>query len=278
MKPIQKIRFFIKIIILFSILFINCINQAFAHGDHVRFSRYIIDPLITHHSILEDEQRMNFFYFKNQRSEEQIGNGVGVSMELAYAFSDLFGIEVFIPYYRSDVSNGTLRGLGDIEVQPLKLSFYRHYNLVMTGVVSFVLPTGDKTNGFGSGRTRIEPHFFVDAVLGQFGIQANLVYGRTVSGESESEMEYNLAISHSIFKGSQSWSVLVELNGGLELTGEEKGESELYLTPGLKYATSGWHIGVGVQFPVTDNRSADLTGLLQAGFHFNLGHRESGKG
>ena len=133
-----------------------------------------------------------------------------------------------------------------------------------------MLPTGDEAKGFGSGSTSVEPHLFVDAVLGNFGVQANLVYGRTVSGEAESEMEYNLSISRSIFKDKQAWSALIELNGEVGLTGEEGGESVLYVTPGFKYTYGGWHIGVGVQLPVTDNHSADWTGLLQAGFHFSF--------
>ena len=149
MKQIQNFRFLVLITLPIIMIF-TPVSQTLAHGDHTRYSRLIIDPLITHHSILEDEQRLNFFFFNNQRSEKQIGDGVGLSLELAYALSDIFGVEAFIPFFGSNASGKTLRGLGDIEVQPVKVSFYRSMNLVMTGVLSFVLPTGDDSKGFGS--------------------------------------------------------------------------------------------------------------------------------
>ncbi|MFQ5630198.1 MAG: hypothetical protein ACE5I1_15625, partial [bacterium] len=235
-------------IFLFLSVFVQP-KMIIAHGDHTKYSRMIIDPLITHHSILEDEQRINLFFFSNQRFGANSSNGVGMSMELAYAFSDFFGVEAFVPFASFSSSGFDERGIGDIEIQPLKLSFYRNFNFVVTGVMAFTLPTGSESRGLGGGQTLIEPHLFMDAAVGNWGIQANVVYGAAISGEPETELEYNLSVSRSFWGQKFGWTGLVELNGGTVLSGEESGESVLYVTPGAKLAIQGWHIGAGVQIP-----------------------------
>lgn len=243
--------------------------QVFAHGDHTKYSRLIIDPLITHHSILEDEQRLNLFFFNNQRFGAKSANGAGMSMELAYAFSDFFGVEAFVPFATFSGTGFDETGLGDIEIQPFKFSFYRRFSFILTGVMAFTLPTGSEARGLGGGQTLLEPHIFMDAAVGNWAIQANAIYGTAITGVSGSELEYNLSVSRSFWGQKLGWTGLIELNGGTALAGEESGESVLYLTPGAKLAIMGWHIGAGVQLPVTDNRAADRVFLLQAGFHFS---------
>ena len=270
LKSVCLIYKLVSIIVLVHVLaiFVQPV-ESFAHGNHTKYSRIIIDPLITHHSILEDEQRINFFYFNRQRIAGKTSNGVGMSLELAYAFTDLFGVEAFVPFASFSSSGFDERGIGDIEIQQLTLSFYRNFNFVLTGVMAFVLPTGSEARGLGSGQMLVEPHLFMDAAAGNWGIQANLIYGAALSGESETELEYNFSLSRTFFGEKFAWSGLIELNGGTALTGEESGESMLYLTPGLKWSHQGWHIGAGVQLPVTDHRAADKIFLLQAGFHFS---------
>ena len=243
------------------------VNRAFAHKNHSHYSSLIIDPLVTHHAILEDEQRLNFFYFKNRALNNQINNGV--SIELAYAWSNALGFEIFIPILSSDAAGKSLRALGDVEVQPLKLSFYRRNNMVMTGVLGLVLPTGDESKGFGKGNASIVARLYSDVILGDFVSQTNLSFGRMLGGKSENIFEYNLFVSRPILKSTPALSALVEFNGGLNVTGRENSENVLYVTPGLKLTYNGWHIGMGVQFPMTDNRLADRIALLQWGFHFS---------
>lgn len=91
------------------------------HGDHNAVSRAIIDPTFTHHAILEDELRVNFF-----RSSRRATDARSVAtLELAYAFSDAFGAEIFVPYVLDPVDGigSRDRTVLDLEVQPLKWSF-----------------------------------------------------------------------------------------------------------------------------------------------------------
>lgn len=64
------------------------------------------------------------------------------TLELAYTFSDAFGAEIFVPYV-VDAIDGVIGGgkrLLDLEVQAIKWSFVRRYNLVMTAVGAVVVP------------------------------------------------------------------------------------------------------------------------------------------
>jgi hypothetical protein len=141
--------------------------------------------------------------------------------------------------------------------------------MVMTGILSVVLPTGDESKGFGKDSTTLLARLYSDVILGDFVVQTNLSFGRMLGGKSKNRFEYNLFVSRPILKSTPMLSALMEFNGGLNMSGPEKSENVLYVTPGLKLTYNGWHIGAGVRFPLTDNRLADRIVLLQWGFHFS---------
>lgn len=117
---------------------------ALAHGDHRSFSSALIDPLITHHAVLEDELKLNAFQFNGARTGNTVGLERSGSLELAYAFNDGWGIEAFVPIRGLNVGQtlGPL-GLGDLEIDPIKYAFWQERDLIMTATVATTLPTGD---------------------------------------------------------------------------------------------------------------------------------------
>lgn len=104
-------------------------GDALAHGGHGRQPIGIIDPLITHHAVLEDELKLN--YFGSRFGEEDATAHTG-SLEIAYAITDLLGFEVFVPFGMTIVAGQVGGGLGDLELQFPKISFLRRYGFVMT--------------------------------------------------------------------------------------------------------------------------------------------------
>jgi len=110
------------------------------HGGHGQFSKYLIDPLFTHHAILEDELR-----FTTVADDTRDGERVWTtSVEVAYALTDAFGFEVFIPYTQGSEAGIGTSGIGDIELQVLKWSFLRRENLIMTTALGGIVPVGDE--------------------------------------------------------------------------------------------------------------------------------------
>ncbi len=236
------------------------------HGGHLRYSRYLIDPLFTHHAILEDELRVNAFLDSGEEGEDEWRT----SLEVAYAFSDALGAEVFIPVVRMTGTEASAAGIGDIEVQPFKWSFLRKHELILTTVLAVVVPTGDAERGFGEGRWSLEPHFFMDVVVSKVALQANLIYGFVEGGDQE--FEFSTSFARMFFlEETTSLGPMLEFMGGLATRGDESGRwEELGVAPGAKLQIGGWHFGAGVRFPLINDDPSTRLVVITAGYHVSF--------
>lgn len=126
------------------------------HGSHAAVSKAFIDPVFTHHAILEDELRVK------RRSASPVEPRGVATVEVAYALTDALGAEVFLPYALAQPDSLRPERMLDIEAQPLKWSFLRRHDLIMTAVAGVVVPVGSA--GPGTERVcRFEPQLVVDA-------------------------------------------------------------------------------------------------------------------
>lgn len=248
-----------KTVLILTIIFcyLNISKLSFAHGVHAPQAPGIIDPLITHHAVLEDELKLNYFASPSQNSLLS----QGVSLELAYAFTDLLGIEVFLPVQFVSSSSTFLTGsLNSIEVQIPKISFLRNYNLVMTSYIATELPVD------GTSPWVTAPHLLIDYGFGNFGLQNNLAIEWESDGHTALEGNFSLAYAIPLTKtDNQQFAPLIEFN--IELPLSEPESFTGLITPGLKYSWGGWHIGTGIQIPITRNREFDYQFLFQLGYH-----------
>lgn len=237
---------------------------AFAHSGHLKQPPGIIDPLITHHAVLEDELKINYFGSRFDEDGRSLHMGL---LELAYTFTDLIGIEIFVPF---GISSGerTAGGLGDLELQLPKISFLRRWGFVMTTYVATTIPTGDEAAGLGEPTWTFAPHVLMDIGIDNFGIQTNAAVEFETDGAIALEGNLSLANSFILSRADKVFlTPLVEVNVEAPVRGEEAGEVLIALTPGLKFAWSGWHLGAGVQLPVTTAREFDYLVLVQLGYH-----------
>lgn len=237
--------------------------RALAHGDHSAQPPSVIDPLITHHAVLEDELKLNF---ASSRLGEDASQAHGASLEVAYAFSDLLGIEVFLPLGQTRLDGRTRSGLGDVRLQVPKVSFVRRYGWVMTAYAELTLPTGSQEAGLGGEGFGVAPHLLTDVGVGPFGVQANAALEMASTGEVASEL--NASVAHTLalpWAADAVLSPLLEFNAEVPLRGEER--ASLALTPGIKLGLDGWHLGAGVSLPVAGERHFDFQALLQVGYH-----------
>ncbi len=250
-----------RLVVFFVLSTLSCSTSVLAHGGHAAQPNSIIDPLITHHAVLEDEFKLNFFG-SNLKSEKL--SAVTASLELAYAFTDLIGIELFAPFGLTSLDGETRTGLGDLELQFPKVSFVRRYGWVMTAYPAIKLPTGNTDARLGGGVWVLAPHLLTDIALGPIGLQLNGAYELATNGDRAFELRGSVAYTFAL-KPELLLSPLLELNSEIPLTGEES--AHLLVVPGVKLAIEGWHVGVGVQLPVTNSRPFDYRALLQVGYH-----------
>lgn len=235
------------------------------HGGHASVSRALIDPTFTHHAILEDELRVNFF----ARSDRApFARGIA-NLEVAYAFSDAFGAEVFLPFALDRVDGTSESRLLDIEAQPLKWSFVRRYDLVMTAVAGVVIPVGEA----GERTWRFEPHLFTDAAAGPFALQGNVIGSFADNGEHEVELAASVA-RMLFFSPTNSAGPVVETLWEIPLSGADT-RIELMLAPGLKLQLGGWYFGASYLFPIRGGSAIPTELAMTAGYHVSFSRRGS---
>ena len=256
---------------------------VYAHEEGANFSGAIIEPLRVHHAHIEDEQRLNFGWIDDFRSDEGKRGAFSSSIELAAAWDSDFrvGSEIFIPFSNTGGDRDTF-GIGDIEFWPVKYAFINRPDTILTGVLSFELPTGSESRGLGEGNTGIGGLLFFDHAYKNWFFGFNGEIGHTVSGERETDAELAAVVSYSFIRGTQRIAPTVpsqrfvpalslEVVSGFGLEGEEEGETRVSMVPGVHvwHPSSGWAARLGVEVPVSDRRTNDFTVLFQVGTHFD---------
>jgi len=271
---------------VFCIL-LSRLSTALAHESGAPFSGAIIEPLRVHHAHIEDEQRLNSAFLSSFRAEDKTRTAFANSLELAVAWNDDFslGSEILVPFSntgddRSDYS------IGDIELWPLKYAFVNSPATILTGVLSFTLPSGDESKGLGEGSAAAGPLLFVDHAYGNWFVGMNAELETAMSGPGATEAELAAVLSYSFISETAEGGVAptrphqflvpslsFETIFESALAGEEKGESVVSVIPGahLWHPASGWIVRLGVEVPLSADKPADYALLFQFGNHFDWG-------
>jgi hypothetical protein len=274
-------------VILMALLVCLWTIEAGAHEAGAPFSGAIPEPILLHHAHIEDEQKINFAHFKNFQTERGEETTLSAQMELAFTWSDDFrlGSEIFIPFSNTGVSNDQF-GIGDLEIQPIKYAFLNLPETVLTGALSVALPTGDKSRGLGGKQTAIGGKLFLDQAYRNWYLGVNVEYEASVSGPTSSDLGFAMALSYSFIDETGEGvaptvphqtlvpALMLELVSESVLTGMEKGQDIISLTPGLQiwHPASDWNFRVGMGLPLSSNRESDLAVYVQFGNHFDWGH------
>ena len=253
---------------------------AFGHEDGAHFSGAIIDPLEVHHAHIEDEQRLNFGAVRGIESSG--GNGFAGSAEIAVAWDENFrwGTEVLLPF--TDIADDRRLELGDVELWALKYAAVNDAETVITGVLGFVLPTGDESKGYGSGETYFAPHLLVDKAFGNVFAGLNLATEINVDDAGDAEVEAGTVLAYSFIRDTAGMaptrpsqrfvpSLSVELLAERSLAVGE--DPVLSVIPGLNvwHTASGWTVRTGVKLPASSEKENDAVYLFQIGNHLNWG-------
>lgn len=259
-----------------------------AHEAGAPYSGAIIDPLALHHAHIENEQRINFFVLRGVAGPlGEKRTAYESELELAWSNAEFdLGAELFIPLLRmpSSTPGENERGIGDIEIRPIKYSFVNRPQFVMSMATAIGLPTGDEDKGLGSGNTTLTQFLFIDKALGNWFAGLNLGADARVAGDNGWGVEYGIALSYSFIEGTARTGLAsplpaqsVVISPSLELVGEKRydgpddGERSISLIPGLTawWPRSGWQLHAGVSLPQSGERESDRAFLLQLGNHLN---------
>lgn len=283
-------RFHLLFPILFSIL-----PSAFlwAHEEGAPFSGAIIEPLVTHHAHLEDEQKINFEFVDEAEvemgGEEHQLDVFRQELELAWASRDFrWGAELKLPFSNQGEDDGRRPyGPGDLEVWFPKYAWINEPEKILTTLFAIHLPTGSESRGLGEGKTLLEEKIFLDRAHGNWFLGLNLESSTAVSGEFEQKLGYSSVLSYSLIHETQGVAPAVpnqrlvtapvfEVTGEVGLGGEGKGETPIQMLGGLYFwnPRSGWSLRIGYRFSVGDDREEEQALLVQIGNHFSWPGRD----
>ena len=258
---------------------------AQAHEDGAPFSGAIIEPLRVHHAHIEDELRVNNAVLGNFRADDGKRTAFENSLELGIAWTEEFtlGSEILIPFSNTGDDRDDY-SIGDIEVWPVKYAFVNSPETILTGVLSFTLPTGDKSKGLGEGDTALGVFFLADNPYENWFVGVNAEIETAISGGTATETELAMVLSYSFIAETAEGSIApsepnqkfvpalsIEAVFESVLGGDEKGDSVVSVVPGvhLWHPASGWAARMGVDIPISSDKPADYSVLLQFGKHLD---------
>lgn len=278
-------RHFISLILS---LFLVGAHSLFAHEEGAPFSGAIIEPLVTHHAHVEDEQKVNMEFVDQARleikGEERELDVLRQSLELAWGSPDFrWGAEIILPFSNEGEDDGRRQyGPGDLEIWFPKIAWINQPERILTTVFAVHAPTASESQGLGSGKTLLEGKIFFDQAYHNWFLGANLESSTAVSGGFETGLEYAAVISYSLIRGTKRvasprpdqplvLAPVFEVLGEVGLGGASQGESSVSFVGGLYlwHPKSGWSVRVGYRFPVGGKQEEDRALLAQFGNHLS---------
>ena len=254
-------------------------SVCIAHEQGAPFSGAIIDPLRVHHGHIENEQRLNSFYYNGFDSNSSFSNSYEIAFRWNKKFN--FGSEMLIPFSNAGV-NGEY-GIGDIELWPVKYAFINDPQTIFTGVLNLNIPTGSVSKGLGEGNTTLGGLLFLDHAYRNwfFGLNTELV--TNIAGTAQTKMELSSVMSYSFIKGTGSDmaasdpnqkivpALSVELISESILSGIGDGSNLVSIIPGLniELPKSRFQFRIGAEIPLSVEKKSDYTLIFQMGNHIN---------
>lgn len=244
--------------------------QAQHDHDHRHEGLHFAHPLITESPSPDTKVRFDAFSFDGDDEDELTFNFEG-----EYALSRSFSIEIDIPYTSLDErGEPSAHSLGEVGLGLKLANFaYEHRGILLGYGLELGLPTGDDAKGIGSDHIlEIAPFLNVGYQRGGFEWVTFFEFGIPTNQEEDEEVETELELSSSLlYRFSDRLQGLLELDMESALSGEERGETVLHLSPGVKVRPirdSAWWIGVSLGMPLSDREEFDTRALVSGFCHF----------
>lgn len=274
--------------LLFLICFAALSAPIFAHEEGAPFSGAIIEPLVTHHAHIEDEQKVNLEFVDQEeveiKGEERESDVFRQELELAWASPNFrWGGEIKLPFSNAGEDDGERRyGPGDLEIWFPKYAWVNKPERILTTLFAVHVPTGSESQGLGEGKTLLEEKIFLDQAYRNWFVGINLESSTAVSGEFGTRLEYSGVLSYSFIRETERVAAaapnqklvvapLFEVAGEVGLGGDDRGKNPVSLVYGLYlwHPGSGWSVRVGHRFSVAGDREEEQALLVQLGNHFS---------
>ncbi|MCH7909021.1 MAG: transporter [Candidatus Hydrogenedentes bacterium] len=267
-----------RLFFILGAVFIVSAGAAHAHGlDHSSHDRgerlHFSHPLITESPSPDTKVRLDYFFRDIDEPGEE-GQDSTIRLEVEYAFTREFSVELNIPYVFTHPDGGPSENdLDNIEIALKFANFaFEDKGLLLGYGIEFGLPTGDGPKGIGSNHEfEFEPFFNVGYKLNDLEIVSFVSFGIPINQngeEVETELGYNLSLLYPV---NPRFAALLELDLETVLSGDKDGTTVVNLTPGVKvspFSDKAMAFGVGVSFPISDTEEFNTQVVASVFYHF----------
>ena len=259
---------------LFSLLALivilaTTIQPQHHHDEELHFSH----PLIVESPSPDTKVRFDYFYRRFRTGQKATEHTARVEFE--YAFRPTFSVEINLPYTFRHVEGDPRVNHADsldVALKFANLALKDRHILLVYGV-EFGLPTGSDSKGIGSSHViDVAPYFGAGLKKDKVEVVAfssvSVPTNKKVGDEDATTLGYQLSF---LFKPTPSIQPVIEFDGRTGLTGLERGNTVINLSPGIKFRpahSEHWQIGAGVGFPVTGRKDFNTRFVASAFYHF----------
>jgi len=239
--------------------------EAGEGGHLLHFSH----PILTESISPDTKLRLDFAQSWGDEENES-----EVEFEGEYAFTPAISLQIVAPDVVVSPSGADAHSrLGNVElaVKMGNYAFAEHGVLVGYGM-QLGLPTGSDSAGIGSDHLwDLGPFLAVGYKQGPVELVGRSVFGVPVNQAAGEDAETELAYDFSgLYQVARRIEGMVELNGGVVLSGAAAGSNAVRLSPGVKVAplgTEALFLGVGASFPLQSD-GTDTQLRISAFYHF----------
>ncbi len=241
-----------------------------SHKEELHFSH----PLIAESPSPDTKIRVDYQYRDVDSGAEKAKENL-FRLEGEFAFHRTCSLEFNLSYLfldpEGEKSESALEEF-EIGLKLANFAFEKQHILLGYGI-DFKIPVGDEEKGIGSSHIfEYEPFFSFGymrdklevVAFTSFGIPTNQREGE----EIETEFGYNFSLLYHV---TPTFQGLLELDGKSVLSGEERGRSNVNVTPEIKvkpFSEREFEAGLGVSFPVSHKEDFDLQLLVSLFYHF----------
>jgi hypothetical protein len=247
-------------------------QQTHEHGIGVADAAHLLHfshPIFTESISPDTKLRLDFAQSWGDEENES-----EVEFEGEYAFTPAISLQVVAPYVvvsPSGADASSRIGTVELAVKMANYAFAEHGVLVGYGM-QLGLPTGSDSVGIGSDHQwDLGPFLAVGYKRGPIELVGRSAFGIPVNQAAGEEVETDLAYDFSgLYHVARRVEGMVELNGGVVLSGEAAGSNVVRLSPGVKVAplsTDALFLGVGASFQL-ESDGADTQLRISAFYHF----------
>lgn len=255
-------------VLLLTVVLITTIQAQHHHDEELHFSH----PLIAESPSPDTKIRFDYFYrrFRSDRTSEH-----SARVEFEYAFRPSFSVEVNLPYtFLRTEGQPTISHTDSMDVAvKLTSSVFKEHHVLLVYGVEVGLPTGTDSKGIGSSHlVEVAPYFGAGLKREKVEVVAftsvSVPTNKRVGDEDATALGYQLSF---LFKPNLTVQPVIELDGQTGLSGLERGNTVVNLSPGIKFRplhSEHWQLGAGVGFPVTNRHDFSIRAVMSAFYHF----------